>query len=77
MWGDGPHPIYLQDGTFFEKSNAAAPGVQVLATYAANGEIAALVAPYGKGKVGVEGPHAGLHARLRSRREDARALTFG
>jgi hypothetical protein len=58
VWGDAPHPIYLQDGTFFEKANAAAPGVLVLATYAANGEIAALVAPYGKGKVGVEGPHA-------------------
>ena len=42
----------------FEKSNATAPGVTVLATYAANGEIAALVAPYGIGKVGVEGPHA-------------------
>jgi hypothetical protein len=30
--------------------------VIVLATYT-NGEIAALVAPYGKGKVGVSGPH--------------------
>ncbi len=28
----------------------------VLATYT-NGKIAALVAPYGKGKVGVSGPH--------------------
>jgi hypothetical protein len=58
VWGPAPHPIYLQDGSYFERANAAAPGVQVLATYASNGEIAALVAPFGKGKVGVEGPHA-------------------
>jgi hypothetical protein len=58
VWGPAPHPIYLQDGSFFEQSNAATPGVTVLATYAANGEIAALVAPFGSGKVGVEGPHA-------------------
>ncbi len=58
VWGNSKHPIYLQDGAFFEAANASSPGVLVLATYAANGAIAALVAPFGKGKVGVEGPHA-------------------
>jgi glutamine amidotransferase-like uncharacterized protein len=49
-----PHPIYFQDGAYFAASN----GVTVLATFAGSDEIAALVAPYGAGKVGVEGPHA-------------------
>jgi hypothetical protein len=57
VWGKAPTPMYFQDGPFFSV-NAGASQVQVLATYQSNGEVAALVAAYGKGKVGVEGPHA-------------------
>lgn len=47
--------MYFQDGPAFLLDRGAAD-VIVLATYT-NGKIAALVAPYGKGKVGVSGPH--------------------
>ncbi len=47
--------MYFQDGPYFLLDRGAT-GVRVLATYT-NGKIAALVAPYGKGKVGVSGPH--------------------
>jgi glutamine amidotransferase-like uncharacterized protein len=54
-WRDQLHSMYFQDGPFF-KLKSKATGVIVLARYT-NGKIAALVAPYGKGKVGVVGPH--------------------
>jgi len=47
--------MYFQDGPAFLLDRGATD-VIVLATYT-NGKIAALVAPYGKGKVGVSGPH--------------------
>jgi len=54
-WRDQPRTIYFQDGPYFTlKPNAT--DVTVLARYT-NGKIAALVAPYGKGMVGVVGPH--------------------
>jgi glutamine amidotransferase-like uncharacterized protein len=51
--------MYFQDGPFFivDKDAKNADDVDVLATYSSNGKIAALVAPFGKGKVGVAGPH--------------------
>jgi glutamine amidotransferase-like uncharacterized protein len=58
VWGNAPHPIYFQDGASFTTHAGRSDAVSVLATYAANGAIAALVAPFGAGKVGVEGPHA-------------------
>jgi glutamine amidotransferase-like uncharacterized protein len=54
-WRGQLRPMYFQDGPFFLLDRGAA-GVNVLATYT-NGKIAALVAPYGKGTVGVSGPH--------------------
>jgi len=47
--------MYFQDGPYFLLDRGATD-VIVLATYT-NGKIAALVAAYGKGKVGVSGPH--------------------
>lgn len=54
-WREQSHFLYFQDGPYFLLDRKAV-GVTVLATYT-NGTIAALVASYGKGKVGVSGPH--------------------
>jgi glutamine amidotransferase-like uncharacterized protein len=54
-WRGQPHSMYFQDGPHFLLDDGATD-VIVLATYT-NGKLAALVAPYGKGKVGVSGPH--------------------
>ena len=54
-WRGKPRYMYFQDGSYF-LLNSGAAGVTVLGTYT-NGEIAAMVAPHGKGKVGVSGPH--------------------
>jgi hypothetical protein len=58
VWGREPHPIYFQDGPLFRLHDDGSSAAVVLATYASNGEIGALVASYGAGKVGVMGPHA-------------------
>jgi glutamine amidotransferase-like uncharacterized protein len=52
-WGDTDRSIYFQGGPYF---TAPTPGATVLGTYT-NGRVAALVAPYGSGRVGVTGPH--------------------
>jgi glutamine amidotransferase-like uncharacterized protein len=54
-WRGQLHSMYFQDGPFFLLDRGATD-VTVLATYT-NGKIAALVAPYGRGMVGVAGPH--------------------
>jgi glutamine amidotransferase-like uncharacterized protein len=54
-WRGQLRSMYFQDGPYFLLDRGAT-GVIVLATYT-NGKIAALVAPYGKGKVAVSGPH--------------------
>jgi hypothetical protein len=54
-WGGQVRQMYFQDGCFITV-NAGTPGVQVIANFS-TGEVAAVVAPYGKGKVGVSGPH--------------------
>jgi glutamine amidotransferase-like uncharacterized protein len=54
-WRGKPRYMYFQDGPYFVTKRHAI-GVTVLATYT-NGEPAALVAPCGKGKVAVSGPH--------------------
>jgi glutamine amidotransferase-like uncharacterized protein len=56
LWRDKPRVLFFQDGPLFTL-DVGAKDVTVLATYASNGQIAALVAPFGKGKVGVVGPH--------------------
>ena len=55
QWRGQARCMYFQDGPYFLLDRGAT-GVIVLARYT-NGKIAALVAPYGKGKVGVSGPH--------------------
>ncbi|HVH41985.1 MAG TPA: BPL-N domain-containing protein [Labilithrix sp.] len=58
-WGKKTRFMYFQDGPYFivDKDEKEAKDVDVLARYSSNEKIAALVAPYGKGKVGVAGPH--------------------
>jgi glutamine amidotransferase-like uncharacterized protein len=53
-WRDQPRTLYFQDGPYFIINPHA--NVTVLARYT-NGKIAALVTPYGRGMIGVTGPH--------------------
>jgi glutamine amidotransferase-like uncharacterized protein len=55
LWRGNMRTMYFQDGPFFVLDPGAS-GVTTLATYT-NGEIAALVARFGSGVVGVVGPH--------------------
>lgn len=52
-WRGVPQTLFFQDGPAFRIAGGPA---EVLATYA-GGQPAALVAPYGAGRVGVVGPH--------------------
>ncbi|GAB95358.1 glutamine amidotransferase-like uncharacterized protein [Kineosphaera limosa] len=52
-----PSRIFFQDGPLFRLPAAVPPGTSVVARYAATGDIAALVCPFGRGWVGVCGPH--------------------
>jgi glutamine amidotransferase-like uncharacterized protein len=56
VWGDTPQPIYFQDGPYFRIAHGA-DGVTPIARFAANDVVAALVARYGDGKIGIQGPH--------------------
>ncbi|MFD2470590.1 BPL-N domain-containing protein [Amycolatopsis silviterrae] len=53
-WRGKPRHMYFQDGPAFRLDDGA--DAAVLATYS-NGAAAVVVAPYGKGRVGVSGPH--------------------
>ncbi|GGR85798.1 hypothetical protein GCM10010252_25550 [Streptomyces aureoverticillatus] len=53
-WKGKPRHMYFQDGPAFFLNKGA--DADVLATYA-NGDAAVVVAPYGRGRVGVSGPH--------------------
>jgi glutamine amidotransferase-like uncharacterized protein len=53
-WGGTERGIYFQGGPYFSLPKHA--DAQVLATYS-NGLVAAMVAPFGSGSVGVTGPH--------------------
>ncbi|MFE0020962.1 BPL-N domain-containing protein [Amycolatopsis sp. NPDC059021] len=53
-WRGKPRHMYFQDGPAFVLDKGA--DATVLATYP-NGTAAVVVAPYGKGRVGVSGPH--------------------
>lgn len=53
-WQGRPRHMYFQDGPAFVLDDGA--DATVLATYP-NGTAAVVVAPYGKGRVGVSGPH--------------------
>ncbi|WP_409055167.1 BPL-N domain-containing protein [Streptomyces sp. SYP-A7185] len=54
-WRGKQRHMYFQDGPAFHFSDSA--DADVLATYPGNGLPAAAVARYGKGRVGVSGPH--------------------
>lgn len=58
-WGSRTRFMYFQDGPYFivDEDDKNANDVEVLARYSSNEKIAAMVAPFGKGKVGVSGPH--------------------
>jgi glutamine amidotransferase-like uncharacterized protein len=56
-WRGRRHRMFFQDGPVFRLPAVTPAGVTVLARYASNGEVAAMVAPFGRGKVGVCGPH--------------------
>ncbi|MFJ1652784.1 BPL-N domain-containing protein [Streptomyces sp. NPDC088337] len=53
-WGGRPRTVFFQDGPFFVLDEHA--DATVLATYD-NGTPAALVTPFGRGRVAVTGPH--------------------
>jgi glutamine amidotransferase-like uncharacterized protein len=55
-WRGHRRHMFFQDGAVLTVP-AEAPGVDILARYASNGEIAALVAPFGHGRIAVSGPH--------------------
>ncbi|MGH3897069.1 MAG: BPL-N domain-containing protein [Pseudonocardiaceae bacterium] len=55
IWRGTRRTMYFQDGGYMVPSRKSA-GITVLARYT-NETIAALVAPYGRGKVGLCGPH--------------------
>jgi len=48
--------LYFQDGVVIKGFAAKTPG-QVLGRYSSNGDVASSVTPYGKGWVGLVGPH--------------------
>ncbi|HEV7824733.1 MAG TPA: BPL-N domain-containing protein [Mycobacteriales bacterium] len=56
-WRGRRHRMFFQDGPVFRLPASVPAGVTVLARYTSNGEVAAMVAPFGRGKVGVVGPH--------------------
>jgi hypothetical protein len=55
IWRGTNRMMYFQDGPYFIPDCNIA-GQIILATYT-NGKVAAMVQPYGKGKIGVSGPH--------------------
>jgi glutamine amidotransferase-like uncharacterized protein len=64
-WRGQRRTMYFQDGPYFILYHHPAR-LQILARYT-NGKIAALVTPYGKGWVGVTGPHPEATAQWYSR----------
>jgi glutamine amidotransferase-like uncharacterized protein len=55
IWRGARRPMYFQDGGYMVPRRKST-GITVQGRYT-NGAIAALVAPYGRGKVGLCGPH--------------------
>jgi glutamine amidotransferase-like uncharacterized protein len=58
-WRGVPQRLFFQDGPFFRipPGSPGARGATVLARYASNHEIAAMTSSFGRGRVGVCGPH--------------------
>lgn len=59
VWRGKPRTVYFQDGPYFivDSKSPDSSATTILATYKSNGKVAALVAPFGKGRVAVVGPH--------------------
>lgn len=55
-WLGEEKEIYFHDGVAFSFKKEPLNTVKIYATYK-NGDIAAMIQPYGKGKIGVIGPH--------------------
>ncbi len=55
-WRGGRRTMYFQDGPYFT-ARSGSSGTVVLARYASNHRIAAMVSTFGTGKVAVVGPH--------------------
>jgi glutamine amidotransferase-like uncharacterized protein len=55
-WRGQRRHMFFQDGAILAMP-AERTGVVVLARYASNGEIAALAAPFGRGRIALSGPH--------------------
>ncbi|RGP77155.1 biotin ligase [Fusarium longipes] len=53
---DNKRWLYFQDGVVIKGLNGKTPG-HVIGRYSSNGDVAASVTPYGKGWVGLVGPH--------------------
>jgi glutamine amidotransferase-like uncharacterized protein len=58
-WQGKQREVYFQDGTEIEidTQKSDVKDIDVLARYAATNDIAAVVVPFGKGWVGLQGPH--------------------
>jgi glutamine amidotransferase-like uncharacterized protein len=54
-WRGNTRFMYFQDGPYFTPDSSVT-GQTILAYYT-NGKVAAMVQPFGKGKIGVSGPH--------------------
>lgn len=57
FWKNQLTQVYFQDGPYFDVDVLRSPKVEVWARYAGSGHVAALISSYGKGRVGVIGPH--------------------
>lgn len=55
MWGETPRWMYFQNGPYFIPDSGV-PGQIIVANYT-NGYVAAMIQPYGNGKIGCSGPH--------------------
>jgi glutamine amidotransferase-like uncharacterized protein len=55
-WRGQRRYMFFQDGAVLSPPVETA-GVEILARYASNGEVAALAAPFGHGRIAVSGPH--------------------
>lgn len=50
--------VFFQDGAVVLGLNSSDADTHILARYSSNGDVAATVSTYGKGRVGLIGPHA-------------------
>jgi glutamine amidotransferase-like uncharacterized protein len=59
-WRGNTRLMYFQDGPYFIPESGIAD--QTILAYYTNGQVASMVQPYGKGKIGVSGPHPEANA---------------